>query len=134
MLLRRHASKLPDGQQRGIRPTVPRRKRSPPVAGAERRVVGGPDLLDETLDLGAVDPVIGEHPGEDLDRRLELFGYDIVRAQANELGDLDHIAGARDDVDTRIEPARDPHHAPVAAGSDIAATSMRARSIPRART
>ena len=86
--------------------------------------MGGPDLLDEAIDVGAPDPVVGEHSREDLDRRLEFLRDDVVRPEANELGDLDYIARARDDVDTRIEPARDPHHTPGRRG---------VRSIPRAR-
>src|SRR5438093_10008729 len=34
-------------------------------------------------------PVVGEHSREDLDRRLEFLRDDVVRPEANELGDLD---------------------------------------------
>ena len=53
--------------------------------------MGGPDLLDQALDVMARDVVERQHAGEDLDRRFELLGdrsdeaakvYAIRRASA----------------------------------------------------
>src|SRR2546428_6144789 len=78
---------------------------------AQRLTVRCADPRHEGVDVALRYLVVREHAGEDLDRGLELLGDHDVRPEARELGDLDDVAGARDDVESGIEPAGDPYHA-----------------------
>src|SRR5207249_8465558 len=69
------------------------------------------DPVPQAVEGGGGGNVVGQHAGEDLDRGLKLLGDDDVRSEPAELGDLRHIAGARDDVDAGVEASPDAHHA-----------------------
>src|SRR5438132_519647 len=84
--------------------------------GTQGLVRGCPELVPGGVDVALRHLGVGRHPREDLDRGLELLGDHDVRPQARELGDLDDVPGARDDVESGIESAGDPYHAPSGGG------------------
>src|SRR6059036_2601631 len=51
-----------------------------------------------------------QHAREDLDGGLEFLGNHDVRPEARQLRDLHHVPGARDDIQLRVDLARDAHH------------------------